>query len=219
MTVDFMFTGIVQGLGQITNINGLGGESRLSITPLFEWTEPLTLGESIAVSGACLTVTTIDGASFTADVSAETLSRTAIGHYKTGEKVNLERSLRLSDRLGGHLVLGHVDDLGRVKEIRTQDRSKVFTFSLNPKLTAYVIEKGSVAVDGVSLTVNQVLTDGFTVNIIPHTSHNTTLAFKSPGDYVNLETDLIGKYVARLMGLAPQGSEIDTRFLAEHGFL
>ena len=214
-----MFTGIVQGLGRVVAIVPLAGEVRLTVEAEFEWGEPLTLGESISVSGVCLTVTEARGRSFSAHVSAETISRTTMREYRPGHRVNLERALRLSDRLGGHLVSGHVDGLGLIRDRVERDSSLVFTFGLDKALAGYLIEKGSVAVDGISLTVNQVMAEAFTVNIIPHTGLLTTLGFKKDGDYVNLETDMIGKYVARILGRDAGRSGIDEKFLAEHGFL
>jgi len=214
-----MFTGIIQGLGRVSAIIPMAGEVKLTVEAEFDWEAPLVIGESIAVSGVCLTVTEARGRSFSAHVSAETISRTAMRGYRSGHLVNLERALKLSDRLGGHLVSGHVDGLGLLKERREKDLSLGLTIGLDKDLVPYLIEKGSVALDGVSLTVNQVLTNAFTVNIIPHTAALTTLSFKKAGDYVNLETDLIGKYVARFLGRDPGGSGINEEFLAEHGFL
>ncbi|MEW5723562.1 MAG: riboflavin synthase [Thermodesulfobacteriota bacterium] len=214
-----MFTGIIQGLGRVAEIRPLAGEVKLTVEAGFDWHGSLEIGESMSVSGVCLTVTEAAGRRFSAHVSAETISRTTMRSYRPGEPVNLERALRLSDRLGGHLVTGHVDGLGRIKERREKDQSAIFTVGLEPGLARYVIEKGSVAVDGVSLTVNQVLASAFTVNVIPHTARVTTLGFKKTGDYVNLETDLIGKYVARFLGRDAGGSGLDVKFLAEHGFL
>lgn len=214
-----MFTGIIQGLGRVEGKTPLASEYKLDLAPEFDWGEPLALGESIAVSGVCLTVTEIRGNRFSAFVSAETLSRSILGRLGLGEAVNLERALRLSDRLGGHLVAGHVDGLGVIRDIRRRDNSIVYTIGLDRKWAGYLIEKGSVAVDGISLTVNQVFSDAFTVNIIPHTAAETTLRLRKTGDPVNLETDLIGKYVARFLGREPGGSKIDEKFLAEHGFI
>lgn len=194
-------------------------EIGLTVEAGFDWEGGLVLGESIAVSGACLTVNEDRGRAFTAFVSAETISKTTLKEARVGARVNLERALRLSDRLGGHLVTGHVDGLGLVKKREDRGQSIVFTFGLDKSLARYVVAKGSVTVDGVSLTVNEVTTDAFTVNLIPQTAMMTTLGFKGPGDHVNLETDLIGKYVARFLGREPEPSKIDEKFLAEHGFL
>ena len=214
-----MFTGIIQGLGRVTGTAPGAGEVKLTIEAQFDWDGELLIGESIAVSGACLTVTEARGRSFSAFVSRETISRTIMKDFRSGTLVNLERALRLSDRLGGHLVSGHVDGLGLIREKRPQGSSLRFTFGLDRSLTKYIIEKGSITIDGVSLTVNEVGTDYFSVNVIPHTADITSLGFKTAGDYVNLETDLIGKYVAKLLGRDREGSKIDENFLAEHGFL
>lgn len=219
-----MFTGIIQGLGRINGLVPMGGEFKITVEAGFNWDGPLVLGESIAVNGACLTVTEGRARTFSAHVSAETIQRTAMKDLKIGHSVNLERALKLSDRLGGHLVSGHIDGVGVIREKREQDQSIIFTFGMDKSLSKYMIEKGSVAIDGISLTINQVMDDGFSVNIIPHTAAETTLSFKKVGDCVNLETDLIGKYVARLMGLDNEkkdsgGSKVDMQFLAEHGFL
>ena len=214
-----MFTGIVQGLGRILEMKSKGGEFTLAVRPEFDWDGPLSPGESICVSGACLTVTDIRGPVFSAHVSGETVSRTIMKEFASGSRVNLERALRLQDRLGGHLVTGHVDGVGTIKERAQRDRSIVFTIGLPADLSRLVVEKGSIAVDGVSLTVNEVRTDSFSINIIPHTALATTIGFKNRGDCVNLETDLIGKYVAKFVGRGRNESAIDEKFLAEHGFL
>lgn len=203
----------------MTNIGRLGREIRLTVEADFDWDGPLVLGESIAVSGACLTVVENGKRWFSAHVSAETISRTSLKGVGPGERVNLERALRLSDRLGGHLVTGHIDGLGVIREKREQDLSLVFTIGLDRSLMPYVMEKGSIAIDGISLTVNQVTSDSLTVNVIPHTAEMTTLNFKKAGDYVNVETDLIGKYVAGLLGKTRVDSKIDMDFLAKHGFV
>jgi riboflavin synthase len=180
------------------------------------------LGESIAVNGACLTVTATGGGGFSVDVSAESLSRTTLGGLKTGGQVNLERALKLGDRLGGHLVSGHVDCVGKINAKQQVGDSIRFTVSIPPEHLLYIVEKGSVTVEGISLTVNQVDASGFSLNIIPHTMSGTTLKLAAEGDSVNIETDLIGKYVARLLNRdEPQsgGNEGLTREqLAKLGF-
>ena len=214
-----MFTGIVQGLGKVTELVPLAGEFRLAVKPEFDWDGPLVLGESIAVSGACLTVSGLDRETLVAHVSAETVARTTLKTLRPGHRVNLERALRLSDRLGGHLVSGHVDGVGRILGLGRRDDSLVLTVGLEPALMPFMVEKGSVAVDGVSLTVNAVEAGFFTANLIPHTQQATTLSFKKTSDVVNIETDMIGKYVARLIGPLAGRSGLDRNFLAEHGFL
>lgn len=216
-----MFTGIIQGLGTVLEKRPAGGGMVFRIEAGFELTEPQE-GESIAVNGVCLTARDIRGRRFLADVSPESLSRTNLGGVAIGSKVNLERALRLADRLGGHLVSGHVDTQGRVEERRAAGDFTLFTFSLEQKLAKYVIEKGSITIDGVSLTVNACAGSRFSVSIIPHTLAVTTLGGLKAGDWVNLEVDLIGKYVEKLLAPKDAGaaeSRINPAFLAEHGFL
>jgi len=184
----------------------------------------IRVGDSISVNGACLTVVALTGHGFTADVSAETFSKTDLGTLKNGDKVNLEKSLRLTDFLGGHIVLGHVDGVGRIVEKKTKANSVIFGIEVEPGLSRYIVEKGSVAVDGISLTVNAYQKNRFYVNIIPHTARETTLGFKGAGDKVNIETDILGKYVEKLLTHEMDGEKgaekkLDLAFLAEHGYL
>ena len=217
-----MFTGIIQGRGRVQRAQASGGGMVFLLEADFDLTDPEE-GESIAVNGVCLTARDIKENAFLVDVSPETLSRTGLGGLKTGSQVNLERALRLSDRLGGHMVSGHVDTQGRVEDRRSEGDFTLFTFSLSRSLTKYVIEKGSVAINGVSLTVNSCREDWFTVSIIPHTLAVTTLGELKPGDNVNIEVDIIGKYVEKLLAdksvSAGNDSNINSAFLAEHGFL
>jgi len=193
-----MFTGIVQTVGSIVRLEPRGGDTRLVVEAgaldLFD----VALGDSICVSGVCLTAIALDGNTFAADVSTETLSRTTLGLLQSGKGVNLEKSLRFSDRLGGHLVSGHVDGVGEVAAIEPDARSQRWTFVLPAPLARYVAEKGSICVDGVSLTVNEVAANRFGVNLIPHTIDVTTFRDKRVGDKVNIEVDLIARYVERL---------------------
>jgi riboflavin synthase len=213
-----MFTGLVEGVGEITETRRMAEGLRLAVAPPFPVAE-LNLGESVAVSGACLTVVAKTARTFQVDVSPETLARSTLSAKKVGDRVHLERALRLGDRLGGHLVTGHVDGLGVLTERRPGPGHLELTFELPGPLAPLVIEKGSIAVDGVSLTVNAVQGRLFTVNIIPYTAKDTTLAELKIGDRVNLETDIIGKYVAKLLG--PQGAKsgLTEEFLGRHGFL
>ncbi len=193
-----MFTGLVQDLGTVERVTE-GGMTDLWIRTGLD-TGSLALGESIAVNGACLTVVERTGNAFRVQASPETLRRTALGELRAGARVHLERALRLSDRLGGHLVLGHVDAVTTVRSKRPEGDSVVMELALPPALAPFFIEKGSVAVDGVSLTVNALLADAFSVALIPETQARTTLAARRVGDRLNLEADVIGKYVARLHG-------------------
>ncbi|MGC9194569.1 MAG: riboflavin synthase [Syntrophobacteraceae bacterium] len=203
-----MFTGLIEGIGTLLRTERHGPDARMVISPAFQLDNPV-LGESIAVDGACLTVIDFDSSSFGADVSAETLDRTTLGTKVSGSKLNLERALRLGDRLGGHLVTGHVDSVGVLKERRSQGRSLRLSFEISPDLAKFVVEKGSIAINGISLTVNGVSSGGFDVNIVPHTASATTLADLRVGSQVNIETDLIGKYIHRLMS-AGQGGPRDS---------
>ena len=193
-----MFTGLIEGVGRIARITPRGPDAVLAVSPPWPLGEAV-LGESVAVGGACLTVTKVGGEGFSLDVSAETLARTTLGGLKPGAAVNLERAMKLGERLGGHLVSGHVDCVGRLAEIKTVGGSTRLWIVVPPEHLRLVVAKGSVTVDGVSLTVNQVGADGFGLNIIPHTLAATTLRLAKEGDSVNIETDLIGKYVARLL--------------------
>lgn len=217
-----MFTGIIQGVGQVIEKRPAGGGMVFCLEAGFDLTDPEE-GESIAVNGACLTARDIQGRRFLVDVSPESLSRTGLGALEVGSRVNLERALRLADRLGGHLVSGHVDALGRVEERRAAGDFTLFTFSLDAGLAKYVIEKGSITINGVSLTVNSCSGNRFSVSIIPHTLAVTTLGLLKQGDLVNIEVDIIGKYVEKLLAeqAADTGSasRINPAFLAEHGFL
>ncbi|RAY13034.1 riboflavin synthase [Actinomadura craniellae] len=194
-----MFTGIVEELGEIAKIEPLGDSARLTIRgPLV--VEDAVHGASIAVNGVCLTVVDLTGDAFTADVMKETLDRSSLGALEPGSPVNLERPVRLSDRLGGHLVQGHVDGVGRVLAREPGERWEVVTISLPADLARYVVDKGSITVDGVSLTVVEAGDDRFSVSLIPATLDLTTLGRKGPGEPVNLEVDVVAKYVERMVG-------------------
>ncbi len=215
-----MFTGLIEEVGAVRQMRRSGDGARITVATALPM-EEITLGESIAVNGVCLTVVSFGSGSFAADVSPESLERSTLGELSAGAPVNLERALRLSDRLGGHLVSGHIDGVATVVE-RRQDRNAVrFTFRVPDALSRYLVEKGSVAVDGISLTVNEVGEETFGLAVIPHTLAVTTLKDLRPGGRVNIETDLIAKYVERLLGKSPSSgaSSIDLRFLANNGFL
>ena len=212
-----MFTGIVQSVGRIARLEPRGGDVRLHVDTADLDLADVQLGDSIAVSGVCLTAVTLDARGFSADVSNETLSLTTLGQLKTGDPVNLEKALRLADRLGGHLVSGHVDGLGKVVSIVPDGRSQRWTFEVPPALARYIAAKGSVCIDGTSLTVNEVNGARFGVNLIPHTVEHTAFHARRVGDAVNIEVDVIARYVERLIG-GGQGAGIDVEFLKQHGF-
>jgi riboflavin synthase len=189
-----LFSGIIEGIGEVAAMRRLSGDAELRLETPFR---KLVLGESIAVNGACMTVAARRGSSFTAVVSAESLRRTTLGLLRPGSRVNLERSLRVSDRLSGHFVQGHVDGVGGIWDIRDDGFARVVTIGAPPEIMRYVIEKGSIAVDGVSLTVFDCATRSFSVAVIPHTAAHTTLGAMRPGSKVNLETDMLARYVDR----------------------
>ncbi|HBF83700.1 MAG TPA: riboflavin synthase [Streptomyces sp.] len=194
-----MFTGIVEELGEVTAVEKLDDASRFRLRgPVV--TEGAKHGDSIAVNGVCLTVVDLDGGEFTADVMAETLDRSSLGALTTGSRVNLERPMALGGRLGGHIVQGHVDGTGRIVERTPSEHWELVKVSLPGGLARYVVEKGSITVDGVSLTVVDAVAEHFTVSLIPTTLALTTLGIKGPGDPVNLEVDVLAKYVERLLG-------------------
>jgi len=214
-----MFTGIIQAKGTLAQIVRQGEEALLTVNTDLSLDDVKT-GDSIAVNGACLTITQKKTKGFSADVSAETLAKTNLGLLKTGDFVNLEKALRLTDFLGGHLVLGHVDGLGRIVEKTVRTKSILFTFEVPEGLMKYIVEKGSIAVDGISLTVNRCVRNQFHVNMVPHSAQVTTLGLKRVSEPVNIETDIIGKYLERLMMSNRGGSShVDWKLLAEHGFL
>ncbi len=208
-----MFTGLVTGIGEVLAADAIGDghDQRLAIrTPsgFLAGDRPAAIGASIACGGCCLTAVAIDDDVFTVEVSAETLSLTTIGNWRAGSLVNLERSLRLGDELGGHLVSGHVDGIGALRGIEREQGSLRLGFTIPSGLAPLIARKGSIAVDGVSLTVNGVSADSFDVNIIPHTASVTTLGLLSPGDPVHLEADMLARYVARLVQTAPFTSAV-----------
>lgn len=219
-----MFTGIIEGVGTIAGRRTAGGGIVFDLEAGFELTDPKE-GESIAVSGVCLTAYSIRGRRFSADVSPETLSRTKLGALGPGDHVNLERALKLSDRLGGHLVSGHVDCMATVSSRKEIGKYTIFTFSVPEAQGRYIIEKGSITIDGVSLTVNSCGSGKFSVSIIPHTLKVTTLGALKVGSKVNIEVDLIGKYVEKLLSPRTQsdtperGEGINPGFLARNGFM
>ncbi|MCB6364667.1 riboflavin synthase [Intestinibacillus massiliensis] len=214
-----MFTGIIEEVGRIARIERGAAGARLWVTAhtVLDGTK---IGDSIATNGVCLTVTDMEKQAFAADVMAETLRRSALGQLKPGSGVNLERAMPADGRFGGHIVSGHIDGTGTVAGLRREDNAVWVTVQAAPALLRYIVEKGSVAIDGISLTVAAVDGQGFQVSVIPHTGAETTLLGKRPGDPVNLECDVIGKYVEKLLQPSEplQKGGLTMDFLAEHGF-
>jgi len=220
-----MFTGIIEGLAAIIEIRPAGRGKRLTFDADFVL-DQTKIGDSISVSGVCLTVIMIDGKRFQVDVSPETFARTTFLRAKIGDRVNLERALRLSGRIDGHLVSGHIDGIGTVKRKQNTGNAVIFTIGVPESLSRYMVKKGSVAVDGISLTINNCGRDSFDVSIIPHTAKLTTMGLSKVGNPVNIETDMIGKYVERFVNKMQYsdrekeaGKSVDMQFLAKTGFL
>lgn len=217
-----MFTGIVEEIGTITHIKNGVKSSKLIINcnKVLETTE---IGDSICTNGVCLTVTNISKGTFEADVMAETIRKSNLNTLKIGSKVNLERALSLSTRLGGHLVSGHIDGIGYIKDLKKEDNAIWITIKTSVDILRYILYKGSITIDGISLTIAYVDDDVFKVSIIPHTLQQTILSSKNIGDSVNLECDIIGKYVEKLLGISKpnkqQANNINETFLKENGFI
>ena len=225
-TDKIMFTGIIEGLGTISAIRPAGQGKRLSVEADFTL-DQTKVGDSIAVNGACLTVVKIGGKRFETDLSPETLEASTFDKAKVGDRVNLERAMRLSGRIDGHLVSGHIDGIGIVKKREDLGDAMMLSIEVPDAISRYMIHKGSVAVEGISLTINACDSKSFSVQIIPHTAGITTIGMKQNGDAVNIETDMIGKYVERFVRGAPEekgqqsreSSGIDLEFLSKSGFL
>jgi riboflavin synthase len=217
-----MFTGLIQDVGIIRAIEPAGGGVRLTISTRLDLGSVKT-GDSISVDGVCLTVVGRAGAAFVAEVSPETLRRSTLSAARQGCPVNLEAALKMSDLLGGHLVSGHVDGTGEILEVLPEGNSWRYRFRVSRDISRYLIEKGSVAVDGISLTVAECGEKEFAVSVVPHTARSTTLGGKKAGDRVNLENDLIAKYVEKFLrpgeDRGGRTSRVDATFLAQHGFL
>lgn len=212
-----MFTGIIEETGHIRTVTRGQHSSVLSIGAA-EILSDLKTGDSVAVNGVCLTATTVDGGGFTADVMHETLNRSTLGTLSAGDIVNLERAMSAGGRFGGHIVSGHIDGVGRIVSVRRDDNAVWYTVEAPPELRRYIVEKGSIAIDGISLTVAKADARTFAVSVIPHTLRVTALQVRRAGSGVNLETDIIGKYVESLLRAEPAKSNITREFLARNGF-
>lgn len=215
-----MFTGIIEEIGTISAVRRNPLEAKLTIFAEKIFSD-LKIGDSVAVNGVCLTASEISGNTFTADVMNETFHRSSLSELKSGSHVNLERAMAADGRFGGHIVAGHVDGTGIITNIKKDDNAVWYTISADSSIMKYIIEKGSVAIDGISLTVAEVLKDSFSVSVIPHTAKETILSQKKLGDTVNLENDLVGKYVEKLLNFnhdEKPKSRITREFLANAGF-
>ena len=215
-----MFTGLIEEVGRVASFERLANAARLAVAVTFP-ADDVRMGDSIAVNGVCLTVVDARGGAYFFDASPETLEHTSFRRLKCGDRVNLERALRLGDRLGGHIVTGHVDCVATLTEKREVSNNIIFSFRVPAHALRYLVAKGSVTIDGISLTVNRVDESGFCVNVIPHTAASTTLPDKRPGDEVNIETDIMGKYVERLLSGKERGETGGITFdlLAKNGFM
>ena len=217
-----MFTGLVAELGTVQRLARQGNSYHLTVGAK-KVLQNLKIGDSVAVNGACLTVVRMDDSGFTADVMPETVRLTNIGSLQPGSRVNLERTLRLCDGLDGHIVSGHVEGLGTISEQRPEGIAVVVTIATPPELLKYIIKKGSIAIDGISLTVTELTDTSFSVSLIPYTAKETTLGFKKVGDSVNLETDILGKYVERMLTWNKrqegQADTLNMNTLLENGFV
>ncbi len=214
-----MFTGLIQDVGKIQSIEPQAGGLRLGLSANLD-PASVRIGDSLAVDGVCLTIVSRSGrGNLAVEVSPETLEKTTLSQARLGQAVNLETALRMSDPLGGHMVSGHVDGTGEILEITPEGNSRRYRFRVPPEISRYLVEKGSIAVDGISLTVAGYRDGEFTASVIPHTAHSTTLGSKKPGSRVNLEADMIAKYVEKFTRREEsKASAIDAAFLAEHGF-
>jgi riboflavin synthase len=217
-----MFTGLIQDIGKIQSVERKGEGIRLTISTQLDLSHT-KIGDSISLDGACLTVVGLSGRALTVDASPETLRRTTLLTVREGQPVNLEMPLKMSDPLGGHFVAGHVDGTGEIIEVAPEGNFMRYRFRVPAEIARYLIEKGSVAVDGISLTITECQDQEFMVSIIPHTTQSTTLGKKKAGDRVNVENDLIAKYVEKFVRREDspkrESSRIDATFLAEHGFI
>lgn len=215
-----MFTGIIEEVGEVQQLHR-GKDSAQIIIKASKVLEDVAIGDSIAVNGVCLTVTSFQAQSFTADVMHETLNRSALAQLTTKSHVNLERAMMAGGRFGGHIVAGHVDGIGTIIDIQKDDVAFWYTIQAKEEIMRYIIEKGSIAIDGISLTVARVDEDSFAISAIPHTIQHTTLWERKKGDCVNLENDMVGKYIEKLLKptqVSEQKSKITREFLMQYGF-
>lgn len=212
-----MFTGLIQGLGRVVSIGRGSNQTVLRIGT--ELASKWGLGDSIAVNGACLTISRLEAQGFSADVMPETWRGTNLSRLAPGDRVNLEPALEVGGRFGGHLVSGHVDGIGRISRIGREHNAILMQIQVSGELSAWIVHKGSVAVNGVSLTVQRLTAGGFMISLIPHTIEGTTLQIAKPGDWVNIETDLLARSLMKQVKAAPSQTGITTAFLAENGFL
>lgn len=215
-----MFTGLVEEIGRVQSVVKSARSARITIRAV-KVLEDAKPGDSISTNGVCLTVTEFTSGSFSVDVMAETMRRSNLYSLSPGDEVNLERALRLGDRLGGHMVSGHIDGIGKITNYEKEDNAVWVTIETSPEILRYIVQKGSIAIDGISLTVAYVDDTKFKVSVIPHTRDITTLLRKKAGDVVNLECDMVGKYIEKLLQSkeqAPVKRSLDMNFLSEHGF-
>lgn len=213
-----MFTGIIEEVGTVQTIQN-GGNSSFIKVKAEKILEDIHIGDSIAVNGVCLTVTDYSKEMFCADVMNETLRRSSLGSLKNGSPVNLERAMSANGRFGGHIVSGHIDGTGNISSVKNDGIAIWYTINTIPEIMDYIIEKGSIAIDGISLTVAKVSENDFSVSIIPHTAQQTILSYKKAGDIVNLENDIVGKYIKKFINPDNKKSNINMNFLAENGFI
>ncbi|MBR0484107.1 MAG: riboflavin synthase [Oscillospiraceae bacterium] len=213
-----MFTGIIEEIGTVKSVR-TGADTCILTVSAKKIFSDVHIGDSIAVNGTCLTVCAFDKNSFSADVMPETMRRTNLGGLKSGSPVNLERAMPANGRFGGHIVSGHIDGTGVIKNLQKEKNAVWVQISAKPELLKYIVEKGSIAIDGISLTVAKISSQDFSVSIIPHTGEETILLKKKSGEIVNLECDIIAKYVEKICGFQKSSGGISENFLAEHGFL
>lgn len=213
-----MFTGIIEEVGTVKEVQHAGNNSFIKVKAE-KILEDVHIGDSIAVNGVCLTVTSYDNGIFRADVMNETLSRSSLGSLKNGSPVNLERAMSANGRFGGHIVSGHIDGTGIISAIKNDGIAIWYTINTVPEIMHYIIEKGSIAIDGISLTVAKVSKNNFSVSIIPHTAQQTILSYKKVGDIVNLENDIVGKYIEKFTRPEKNKNNISMNFLSENGFI